>query len=159
MPQNALQKWFFMSLTVLLSVTAFTTYNVALSRGSMSNEVFLLAMREIPVEFILALFFESAFAYKAAERLAFRLVDPSKDRPIVIILAITSMTVCLMCPLMSLAAVVLYNGVGAEFISAWFQKIIFNFPFAFFSQVFFIGPLVRLAFRSVFRNRGKAAAA
>jgi len=151
MPQTTFQKIFFMSLTVLLSVTAFTIYNVALSMGSMSNRVFLIAIREIPLTFTIALLLEALFFFRIAERLAFRFVDPARDRPLVIILAITSMTICLMCPAMSLSATLIYDGFNSEIIANWLQKIAFNFPFAFFIQIFVIGPFVRLIFRTIFK--------
>jgi hypothetical protein len=57
-----------------------------------------------------------------------------------------------MCPSMSFAATVLYDGFTPEFLSNWLRKIVYNFPFAFFSQIFLIGPVVRLIFRGVFRG-------
>ena len=152
MPRTKSEKLFFMFLTVLISVAAFTTYNIALSMRALSNKVFLLAVREIPVELLIAFLLEALVANKLAERLAFRFVDPAKDRPIVIVLAITAMTICIMCPAMSFAATILYNGFDTEFMANWLQKIFCNFPFAFFTQIFFIGPLTRLVFRSVFRK-------
>jgi len=155
-PKTPLEKLFFMSLTVLLSVSAFTTYNVALHRGAMSNSVFSLALREIPIEFMFAFFLEAVVAYRLSEKLAFRFVDPAHDKPIVIVLAITTMTICIMCPSMSFVATILYNGFNREFLANWLQKIIFNFPFAFFIEIFFIGPFVRMLFRAIFRNKDKA---
>ena len=153
MPATKTQKMFFMFMTVLFSVTAFVIYNIALSTGTMSNRVFLMALKEIPVEFIIAFALEVSFAGLLAEKMAFRIVNPERDRPVLVILAITCMTICIMCPSMSFIATVLYNGLNMEFVSNWLQKIVFNFPFAFFIQIFVIGPLVRLIFRSVFRKQ------
>ena len=153
MPQTTIEKLFFMALTVLISVLAFTVYNVAITIGSMSNKVFLLALREVPIEFALAFSIEAIFANKMSLRMASRIVDLNKDKEIVIILAITAMTICIMCPAMSFAATILYNGINNEFISNWLQKIKNNFPFAFFTQIFFIGPFVRFVFKGVFRNK------
>jgi hypothetical protein len=147
-----------MFLTVLISVLSFTTYNVAIHAGKMSNAVFLLALREVPVEFAIAFLLEALVAGRTAEKLAFRIVDPASDRPIVVVLAITAMTICIMCPAMSLAATILYDGLDAEFLAHWLEKVRYNFPFAFFTQIFFIGPFVRFAFRGLFRRGAKAAA-
>jgi hypothetical protein len=151
MPQTRLQKFFFMALTVLASVTSFTIYNIAISRGGMTNGVFILAMKEIPVEFVIAFLLEAIFVFKLAQKLAFRYVDPKKDRRIVVILAITAMTICLMCPAMSLVATILYNGFNSDFLANWLQKIAYNFPFAFFTQIFIIGPFVRSVFKISFK--------
>ena len=58
-----------------------------------------------------------------------------------------------MCPMMSFAATVLYDGFSAEFVAQWLQKIVLNFPFAFFSQMFFVQPLVRFLFGALFRKQ------
>jgi hypothetical protein len=34
----------------------------------------------------------------------------------------------------------------------WLKLVCFNFPFAFFSQLFFIQPLVRTVFKALFRS-------
>lgn len=152
MPQTKFEKLFFMFLTVLISVFSFTTYNIATALGGMSNKVFLLALKEVPLEFIIAFLLEALVANRLSIKLASKLVDFQKDKEIVIIMAITAMTICIMCPLMSIAATIIYNGVNLEFVANLFQKIRFNFPFAFFSQIFFIGPFVRFIFNGVFRK-------
>ena len=48
---------------------------------------------------------------------------------------------------MSLAATILFKNAGSEFIAVWLQTTVFNFPMAFFWQIFFCGPLVRRLFR------------
>jgi hypothetical protein len=63
-----------MFLTVLLSVTAFVVYNVAISMGSMSNRVFFVAMNEIPLEFAIAFLLESLLSFRLSEKLAFKVV-------------------------------------------------------------------------------------
>lgn len=39
-----------------------------------------------------------------------------------------------------------------HFLAEWLKLICFNFPFAFFSQLFFIQPVVRTVFKTVFRK-------
>lgn len=58
-----------------------------------------------------------------------------------------------MCPMMSFVATVLYNGINAEFFANWMQKLVFNFPFAFFVELFFVQPIVRTVFRLIFKNK------
>jgi hypothetical protein len=142
-----------MFLTVLLSVTAFVVYNVAISMGSMSNRVFFVAMNEIPLEFAIAFLLESLLAFRLSEKLAFKVVKPETDRAVVVILAITCATICIMCPSMSLAATILYDGFTPEFLSNWLRKIVYNFPFAFFSQIFLIGPVVSSDLQSCFQGK------
>ena len=68
---------------------------------------------------------------------------------------------------MSFIAAILYypyNYVAFDvfhFLAEWLKLVCFNFPFAFFSQLFFIQPFVRTVFKFVFRkdleNRNKEA--
>lgn len=88
-----------------------------------------------------------------AKKLAFRLVTPGKDKMIYIILAISSMTVCLMCPMMSLVATVLFKGFNSQLLANWIQTTVLNFPMALCWQIFFAGPFVRLLFRHMFTEK------
>ena len=98
-----------------------------------------------PVAFILEFFIVDKLAHK----LAFRLVK-ADDRPIIIILAISVMIICIMCPVMSLIATILFKQAGSEIISVWLQTTFMNFPVAFFWQLCYCGPLVRFLFGKMF---------
>ena len=84
--------------------------------------------------------------------IAFGIINPAEAKQYEIILAISSVTVCLMCPTMSLAATLLFSHPGSEVIAVWFQKTALNFPMAFFWQIFFAGPVVRRIFGLLFKN-------
>lgn len=64
-----------------------------------------------------------------------------------------SLTVCLMCPAMSLVATFLFKDFSsAGLIGTWIQTAALNFPMALAWQIFFGGPLGRLVFRLIFRR-------
>lgn len=95
MPKSKLQNVLFTIVMAFVMVYALVCYNIALDKGGMSNEIFLIAFHEIvimlPVAFVLEFFIVEKFATK----LAFRIVTP-QDRPIFITLAISSMIVCIL---------------------------------------------------------------
>lgn len=136
---------------VFVMVYAMICYNISLNIGGMAHHVFLDAFHELvimgPVAFILDFFLYGSLSKK----LAFRIVNPAEDKPIMIILAISSITVCLMCPSMSLVATLLFKNPGKEVIAIWLQTTALNFPMAFFWQIFFAGPLVRKIFGAIFK--------
>ena len=68
------------------------------------------------------------------------------------ILAISVPSVAFMCPLMSLAATILFKNAGSQFIAVWLQTTAMNFPTAFFWQLIYAGPIVRFIFRHIFRE-------
>lgn len=151
MPKTKLQEVIFTILMVFVMVYAMICYNISLNIGGMANHVFLDAFHELvimgPVAFILDFFLYGSLSKK----LAFRIVNPAEDKPIMIILAISSITVCLMCPSMSLVATLLFKNPGKEVIAIWLQTTALNFPMAFFWQIFFAGPLVRKIFGAIFK--------
>ena len=67
------------------------------------------------------------------------------------ILAISVASIAFMCPLMSLAATILFKNAGSEFVAVWLETTVFNFPMAFFWQLFAAGPLVRTIFGKIFK--------
>lgn len=151
MPKTKFQEVVFTIMMVFVMVYAMICYNISLNIGGMANHVFLDAFHELvimgPVAFILDFFLYGSLSKK----MAFRIVNPAEDKPIMIILAISSITVCLMCPSMSLAATLLFKNAGTEFIAVWLQTTALNFPMAFFWQIFFAGPLVRKIFGAIFK--------
>lgn len=151
MPKTKFQEVVFTIMMVFVMVYAMICYNISLNIGGMANHVFLDAFHELvimgPIAFILDFFLYGSLSKK----MAFRIVNPAEDKPIMIILAISSITVCLMCPSMSLATTLLFKNAGTEFIAVWLQTTALNFPMAFFWQIFFAGPLVRKIFGAIFK--------
>lgn len=150
MPKTKFQEIIFTILMVVVMVYGMIVYNISLDRGGVSNVVFVMAFKELLVMGIVAFVFEVFLAGPLAKKLAFTIVTPGKDRTIVIILTISAMTVCLMCPLMSLMATVLFHGLSTELLAKWIQITALNFPMALCWQIFFAGPLVRWAFGKIF---------
>lgn len=154
MPKTKFQDVIFTIIMVFVMVYAMICYNIALNMGGMNNTVFLSAFHELvvmaPVAFILDFFFVG----KMAKRTAFRLVDPRKENPFHLVLAISAVSVMWMCPLMSLVAVLLFKDAGANIVSVWLQTVAMNFPMAFFWQICYAGPFVRFVFRLIFRESG-----
>ena len=155
LPQNKFQDVIFTLFMAFVMVYAMICYNISLSVGGMQNFVFLAAFKEIIIMWPIAVALELLFVGKLAQKLAFRFVTPGKDPMIMIILAISAMSVCLMCPLMSLAATILFKNAGVEFVAVWLQTTALNFPMALCWQIFFAGPLVRNVFGLIMRTLGK----
>lgn len=158
MPQTRLQRLFFATVTVFITVHLFVFYNLAIEMGGMSNQVFIASVKVVPIEFIFALLCQLLIAGPLSQKLAFSLVNPRKDSPVIVTTVFTCSTIVFMCPLMSFISAVLFHGFTTELIAIWFQNIVINLPFAFFSQIFFVQPLVRFIFRLVFKRQLNKAA-
>ena len=71
--------------------------------------------------------------------------------------AIICATVGLMCPAMSFLAAWFYYSYYQGFciwtlLANWLKLVCLNFPFAFFTQLFFIQPFIRTLFKLIFRR-------
>lgn len=153
MPTTKSQKLLFALLTVVITVPLFVFYNLAIEMGGMSNQVFIASLKIIPVEFLFAIVLEVLIAGPLSEKIAFNIINPREEKPYIITTVMICSTVVLMCPMMSLVAAILFHGVTVELIAQWMQNIVINFPFAFFTQLFLIQPIVRFIFRCVFANK------
>lgn len=147
MPKNKVQEVVFTGMMVLVMVYAMICYNIALSTGGMENRVFLMALGELPVMAVLAFVLDFFLVGKLAKRKAMQLVNPEKENPFHLVLAISVVSVLWMCPLMSFAATILFQHAGRQIIAVWLQTTALNFPMALCWQLFFAGPLVRFLFR------------
>lgn len=155
MPKTKFQNFIFTLIMALVMVYAMICYNISLETGGMRNEVFLMALQELKIMWPVAVVLELFIYDRLARKLAFRFITPGKDSPIFVILSISAMIVCLMCPSMSLAATLLFKHPGREAAAVWIQTTAMNFPMALCWQIFFCGPFVRLIFRCIFRKQLK----
>lgn len=153
MPTTNFQRVVFAFLSVIITVHLFVFYNLAIEMGGMSNQVFVTSVKVVPIEFIFAFLLQIFVAGPLSLKIAFSIVNPREEKPFIVTTAIICSTIILMCPMMSFVATILYNGITSEFLAQWMQKIVFNFPFAFFSQLFFIQPLVRFIFGAIFKKQ------
>ena len=152
MPKNRKEETIYTIMMVIVMVYAMVCYNIAMDVGGMKNFVFLASLSELPIMCIAAFLLDTFIAGPIAKKVAFRLVNPKEDKPIFVILAISVLSIWLMCPMMSFVAVVLFkNAFGPQLIAVWIQTTIINFPMAFFLQLFAAGPLVRTIFGKIFK--------
>ena len=153
MPKTKFQEIIFTIMMVFMMVYFMICYNISLNIGGMTNQVFLDAFHELvimgPVAFILDFFIIGHLAKKKA----FQIVDLENDHPFHLVIAISVVSIILMCPCMSFAATLLFKHAGKEVIAVWLQTTALNFPMAFFWQIFFAGPLVRTIFGMIFKEK------
>lgn len=178
MPRNQAQRMIFALLTVIITVHAYVFYSLYVVNGSTLMAVtgapsVLAAIRQqggvymfgtsvpiwavVLVEFCLAYGLELVMGSPCSFRLAARVFNPRETHPVLFETAIICATVGLMCPAMSFIATFLYYPYYSGFnlltaLANWLKLVCFNFPFAFFTQLFFIQPLVRTLFKLLFRK-------
>ena len=178
MPRNQFQRMVFALLTVIVTVHAYVFYSLYVVNGNAimsatgasgvlegikaNGGVYMLGMpmpiwAVVVIEFVLAYTLEIFMGSPCSFRLACKVFNPAETHPVVFESTIICATVGLMCPAMSFIAAWLYYPYYAGF-SIWtlladFLKLVcFNFPFAFFTQLFFIQPLIRTVFKFLFRK-------
>ena len=182
MPQNQFQRMAFAFLTVIITVHAYVFYSLYVINGntlmSITGEssvidainsqggVYMFAhyvpiWAVVLVEFCFAYGLELVLGSPLSFKLASRVFDPRKDHPMLFESAIICATVGIMCPAMSFLASIFYYPyyMGFDIITLlanWLKLVCFNFPFAFFSQMFFIQPCVRVLFKAIFCKNTKA---
>lgn len=178
MLRNQFQRMVYAFLTVLVTVHAYVFYSLYVVNGGTLMTVtgassVLDAIRQmggvymcgrylpiwavVLVEFCLAYLLEVVMGSPCSFRLACKVFDPAKTHPVLFESAIICATVGIMCPSMSFLAAWLYypyyNGFDLlTLLANWGKLVCFNLPFAFFTQLFFIQPLIRTAFKAIFRK-------
>lgn len=178
MPRNQFQRMVFAFLTVLVTVHAYVFYSLYVVNGSVLMSVtgsssvigainaqggvytfgrFLPIWAIVIVEFCFAYFLEVVMGSPFSFRLAAKVFDPKTTHPVIFESAIICATVGLMCPAMSFIAAWIYYPYYTGFhiatlLANWLKLVCFNFPFAFFTQIFFIQPLIRTVFKLLFRR-------
>lgn len=108
MPRTLPEKIVFTIIMALIMVYGMIVYNVALATGGVTNATFIMALGELPIMATVAFVLEFFVVEKLATKLAFTFMRPT-DRPQFITYAISLMIVCIMCPVMSLVATILFK--------------------------------------------------
>lgn len=178
MPQNRFERFIFAVMTVFVTVHAYVFFSLYVVNGStlmqISAQHSVLAAinsmggvymcgRNLPiwavviVEFCFAMSLELIMGSPCSFKLACRVFDPREVHPVLFETAVICATVALMCPVMSFIAAWLYYPYYEGFslftlLANWLKLVCFNFPFAFFTQLFFIQPLIRTVFKLLFRK-------
>lgn len=150
MPKNKFQDVVFTIIMATIMVYGMVVYNVALNTGAVTGKTFLMALHELPIMVPIAFVLEFFVVGKIARQLAFLVMRPD-DRPQFITYAISICICCIMCPIMSLAATILFK--ETKSFGTWVQTWAMNFPMAICYQMFYCGPIVRLIFRSIFKEK------
>ena len=150
MPKTLPERIFFTIVMAAIMVYGMIVYNVALNTGGVTNANFVMALHEMPIMVPIACVLEFFVVEKLATGLAFMFMRPT-DRPQFITYAVSICICCIMCPIMSLIATMLFKDTHTfgTFIQTWGM----NFPCAVLWQMFYCGPLVRLIFRLIFREK------
>jgi hypothetical protein len=122
---------------------------------------FLPIWAVVLTEFCFAYALEVFMGSPSSFKLACKVFNPRETNPVLFETTIICATVGLMCPTMSFIAAFLYYPYYEGFnvltlLANWFKLVCYNFPFAFFSQLFFIQPLVRTIFKLIFQKDIKA---
>ncbi len=152
MPKTKFQSIIFTAIMAFCMVYCMTVYTIALKFGSLQYQVFSLAIKEMWLEYVVVFCLIFFLITNTAKKLAFRVINPANSQPIFMILAIQSFTVCQIVPVITLFATLIHNGISADWFCQWIQLAVTCFPMALCAQIFYIGPLVRLIFRNIFKN-------
>ena len=181
MPRNQFQRMVFAFLTVVVTVHAYVFYSLYVINGGLFMELtgenhVIAAIRAmggvsvfahpvpiwavILIEFVLAYSLEVLMGSPCSFKLASKVFNPANTHPVIFETAIICATVGLMCPSMSFIAAWLYYPYYEGFniftlLANWLKLVCFNFPFAFFTQLFFIQPFVRTLFKLIFVRKPK----
>ena len=150
MPKTLFQNIVFTAIMALFMVYGMIVYNIALATGGVTNQTFVMALGELKIMAPIAFLLEFFIVDKLAHKLAFTFVKPT-DRPTVIACAISFCICCVMCPVMSLIATILFK--EEHTFAVWIQTWGMNLPCALLWQLCYCGPLVRLIFRALFREK------
>ncbi|MBO5056979.1 MAG: hypothetical protein J6C64_11585 [Lachnospiraceae bacterium] len=176
MPKNQFERMVFAFLTVLVTVHAYVFFSLYVVNGNVLMSVtgessvigainrqggvymfgrFLPIWAVVIVEFCFAYLLEVIMGSPCSFKLASKVFQPGEVHPMFFETAIICATVGLMCPAMSFIAAWLYYPYYSGFhiitlLANWLKLVCFNFPFAFFTQLFFIQPLVRTVFKALF---------
>ncbi len=167
MPKTKFQKAVFGLIMSYTMAYGMEVYNIAIKMGfnltngegfsSMTNIVFLEALKEASYMGMLVFLFSNIWGNKIGAKFAEKYCSPKKDNPYFYRLMLQAGTVAVMCPTMSLAASIIFNIILGKapvynLPAIWVGTIIKNFPMAFFWNMFAASGFTRLVYKLIFKK-------
>lgn len=178
MPKNQFERMIFALLTVIVTVHAYIFYSLYVINGSfflsvegassvlegihLNGGVMMFGTKlpiwaVILIEFCCAYLLECLMGSPYSFKFAAKVFSPETTHSVIFETEIICATVGLMCPTMSFLTAFMYYPYYAGFniftlLANWMKLVCYNFPFAFFTQLFFIQPLTRTLFKGLFRS-------
>ncbi|MCR5715321.1 MAG: hypothetical protein K6G23_00555 [Lachnospiraceae bacterium] len=164
MPTTKSEKLIFGLLMSYTMAYGMEVYNTAINMGysfatgagfsSMTNAVFLAALKETPYMGLFVLLTSTLFGNRIGARFMEKHCNPQTDNPYFCTLLRQAGTIAIMCPTMSLIASVLFNLVLgdapiSQLPAIWIGTVLKNFPMAFFWNMFAAAPLTRFLFHKI----------
>ncbi len=179
MPQTKKEKAIFAFITVLITVHAYVFYSLYVVNGNtliaISGEnsvinainslggvymagcylpIWTIVLVELCFAYICEMFIGQPFSFK----MACKNFNIKKTDSVTFETAVITSTVAIMVPVMSFIAAWLYYPYYMGFniftlFANWLKLVCFNFPFAYFTQLFFIQPFVRQIFKTIFKRK------
>ncbi len=179
MPTTKKERALFALITVIITVHAYVFYSLYVVNGATLMNLtgassvikainnlggvymfgrYLPIWVVVLVEFCFAYLAEMLIGQPFSFKMACKNFDIKKTDPIHFETAVICATVGIMVPVMSFIAAWLYYPYYMGFniftlLANWLKLICFNFPFAYFSQLFFIQPFVRQTFKTIFKRK------
>ena len=178
MPKSSKEKALFALITVIITVHCYVFYSLYVINGTTLMSLtgassvivainklggvymfgrYLPIWAVVLVEFCFAYLAEMLIGQPFSFKMACKNFDIKNTDPVQFETAVICSTVAIMVPVMSLIAAFLYYPYYLGFniltlLANWLKLICFNFPFAYFSQLFFIQPFVRTVFKFIYKK-------
>ncbi len=126
MPETKLQEVVFALLMSFFMVLGMEFYNGSIQMGEWTRAVFPIMFGEM--RFMLPLCFATSYFVmdKIAQKLMLRLVTPGQDKPILVVLVRSGITVSLMCPAMSFWATLIFQGIRSFMLPAAISTVVMS---------------------------------
>lgn len=179
MPQNKKERTIFAFLTVLVTVHAYVFYSLYVINGNTLMQIsgknsvisainslggvymlghYLPIWAVVLIELIFAFSCEMLIGQPFSFKMASCNFDIKKTDAVTFETAVITSTVAIMVPVMSFIAAWLYYPYYMGFniftlLANYLKLICFNFPFAYFTQLFFIQPLIRQTFKTIYKRK------
>ena len=149
MPRTRGESIFFTAITAWFMVYFMTLYNTVLATKEFTNYSFVIALKNMWIEYVIIFLLAYFVSGHIAKYFAFRVVQPG-DRPIFIIFFIQIFTVVSQVAFASIIGVYHGYGFSVNFVPDYMMTYCKNFVMALPLQLFIVGPLARLIFRTIF---------
>ncbi len=142
-----------------IMVYGMEVYNSALRNHGISIASFQIPISEILLFMVIVMILQTQICNPIVIKASAKIINfieirgnnnNARINNILNILVFSTLTVCLMCPMMSLVATLLFKWIDGNILLKRYETFIFNLPMAYFWQILVAGPSSRFIYRTIF---------
>lgn len=149
MGKTKTQVFVYIAMMTGAMVYAMGVYNVSLAQGKFHYQTLYTILPSFGIEWVFGVSVQFILVRNLVKKIVSK-IEMNNNQPLLLTLCRAVLTSSMMCPIMTMFAMLFFDHSSGPIFEKWIQGVILSLPIAITINVCYLGPLVRFIFRKIF---------